>query len=82
MSDAIKLLSKQDNILLSTDVAGGQNNTFIGTAKVVLFNPEQMLDNGNPITLKDISVKAEGDSYESAYINSLNKAVALLGLGE
>lgn len=84
MNEAVVKLSKLENVLLDVNVSeiSGKsgNGTFLGTAKVVLFDPNNMIPNGGPITKKDVNVRALGDNYDDAYNNALARAVSLLGL--
>lgn len=79
MNKAIEKLSKLENVLMNVDV-NTVKDQYLGVAKIVLFNPEQMIPNGGPVTKKDINVRALGSSFDEAYNNVLEKAVALLGL--
>lgn len=81
MSEAVKKLSKLENVLLDVNVSAvSGKEEFIGTAKVVIFNPKEMIPNGGPVTIKDINVRSLGVSYDEAYNNVLERAVTLLGL--
>lgn len=81
MSTAVEKLSKLENVLLDVNVSEiSGKDEFLGTAKVVLFDPNNMIPNGGPVTKKDVNVRALGESYDVAYNNALERAVSLLGL--
>lgn len=82
MSSAVSKLAELKDVMIEVDVSGasGIEDQFIGRANVSRFNPDKFVTNGGPVTVKAVSVKAMGKSYDEAYNNVLERAVSLLGL--
>lgn len=83
MSDFKQKLADLKNVIIDVKVNEakvGGTPTFVGQVNMNQYDPEKFVPNGGPVTLKGVSTSALGGSYEEAYDNALEKAVALMGL--
>jgi hypothetical protein len=81
MSSSVEKIAQLDNVIVEvkvSEVAGKQE--FVGFCTLNQFDPDNFQPNGGPIAKKVVNIQAMGDTYDNAYTNVLDKAVALMGL--
>lgn len=72
-------LSKVENLVLNVKL-NKVNDEFLAQVSASIFNPEKFIPNGGPVTIKQISVEAMGETFQEAKRNGLSEAAELLGL--